>query len=188
MYTDCPSKSHTLIQVAYAYPSRFQVITISELFEHFSAFSKSAPKPKVYLRLSVPKKCKMTILSNHRLHSYKATTAKYCRIINRKSTPMKAYQQNTKYSTQNIVELFMNKNKAGVKKEEHIQQTHTQQKESAPLVMALTGHNVYEDIYGWYPIIYDSMHAEDQKYESIEEENVYEEMWDHLDYLEYMCD
>jgi hypothetical protein len=135
----------------------------------------------------------MTILSNHRLHSYKATTAKYCRIINRKSTPMKTYQQNTKYSTQNILEVFMNKNKVGVKKQECIQQMQetNQQKQSAPLVMVLAGHNVYEDIYGWHPIIYDSMHAEhaeDQKYESVEEENAYEEMWDHLDYLEYMCD
>jgi uncharacterized cysteine cluster protein YcgN (CxxCxxCC family) len=103
---------------------------------------------------------------------------------------MKTYQQNTKYSTQNILEVFMNKNKVGVKKQECIQQMQetNQQKQSAPLVMVLTGHNVYEDIYGWHPIIYDSMHAEDQKYESVEEENTYEEMWDHLDYLEYMCD
>ena len=130
----------------------------------------------------------MTILSNHRLHSYKPTAANHNRVLTPKKIPMKVYEH--------IVRLRMHyaKKVAALSITGTTTQaaTMTKVEEQKPLEL-LYGMNIYEDFYGWFPEVYEATYEElygDEKpeYDPYVEEQYNEELWAHLDYIEWMMD
>lgn len=66
--------------------------------------------------------------------------------------------------------------------------------EVKPVILSIEGFNIYEDLYGgWNPTLYNEMNAEYNLDNSMDSDEDYsetdnEEMWAHLDYLEWLTD
>lgn len=132
-------------------------------------------------------KVQMTILSNHRLHSYKSTAANHNRVVTPKKIPMKLYEHVMRFR------LYYAKKVATLQVASATTQKDNMTKvdEQGPLQL-LYGMNIYEDFYGWFPEVYEATYEEmyggQPEYEPDIEEEYNEELWAHLDYLEWMTD
>ena len=145
----------------------------------------------------------MTIISNHRVHSYKFTTTRGHRDISPKKTTLqiaKNNKKNTTTSTQaliNLIALIKTKNSDFIPIP------------SAPPADMTTrticvrgqeynielpeGFDIYEGLRRWFPSLYkavleeqEEIHYNDQYDDSTDEDN--EAAWAHYDYLEWLYD
>jgi len=146
---------------------------------------------------------KMTILSNHRLHTYKASAACH----NRDITPKKR-------AASPLHKIHLRKRSASPPKKYLKVQTTVVEPQSVPLIMKEEertlmvwgeeytiklpqGYDIYEGLRRWYPSLYEAVLQEEKlnKYEdayNIEEDplDMEEEelVWEKHDYLEWLFD
>jgi hypothetical protein len=137
----------------------------------------------------------MTILSNHRLHSYKATASSHRRVLTPKKTPHTPFKQTIRRRI-TIQFPITEKTSTITKKTLENKTVATQEpcEDQKPQNLSIEGMNIYEDLYGgWHPEFYEALNHEydlDNSFEYEDEltEALNEEMWDHLDYLEWLTD
>ena len=129
----------------------------------------------------------MTVLSNHRLHSYKATIASHRRVLTPKKTPMKKTT-----SRRIIISISLTKKTSTINNK--TTEVKPEVQEVKPVSFSIDGLNIYEDLYGgWNPQIYEALNQEydldnSADYEDDMTEAMNEEAWEHLDYLEWLMD
>ena len=150
--------------IAYAYPR---------------SASKFIPRPK------------MTILSNHRLHSYKATASSHRRILTPKKTPVKS---SSICRRRRIIITFPLTEKAYTITNKLVKTIDSTVKVEEPVTLSIEEMNIYEDMYGgWNPSLYNEINIEydldnSADYEDYLTEADNEEAWAHLDYIEWLGD
>lgn len=131
----------------------------------------------------------MTILSNHRLHSYKATAASHRRVLTPKKTPTKSSTMRRR-----IIIKFPITEKISTITEKPAVKIVDDVVETKPIALIIEGMNIYEDLYGgWHPEFYEALNQEydldnSVDYEEYLDEADNEELWAHLDYLEWLTD
>jgi hypothetical protein len=128
----------------------------------------------------------MTILSNHRLHSYKSSASKHHRVVTPKKVPQ------TQTGRRILIKISVTPKKSSINKKT-IQEKSVVE-EVKPVSLSIEGFNIYEELYGgWNPTLYNEMNAEYDLDNSMDSDEEYseadnEEMWAHLDYLEWLID
>jgi argonaute-like protein implicated in RNA metabolism and viral defense len=158
--------------------------------------------------------CKMTVLSNHRLHSYKASVASHNRDITPKkretkplnkmnlrkrsssSSPAKKYVKNSEiiptisqvdsHVISDVISQVCSPVLSIMKEEERtITVWGEEYKVSLP-----PGYDIYEGLRRWYPSLYEAVIEKEQAEKYYEEyyEKDMELFWAHQDYLEWLCD
>jgi hypothetical protein len=134
----------------------------------------------------------MTILSNHRLHSYKATAASHRRVLTPKKTPTKS--STIRSSRGRIIIKFPLSQKISTITEKPTVKIVDDVVKTKPIALIIEGMNIYEDLYGgWNPEFYEALNQEydldnSADYEEYLDETDNEELWAHLDYLEWLTD
>lgn len=156
----------------------------------------------------------MTILSNHRVHSYKASAARARRDISPKKMPLikASYGKKTRSISPNtVVRLvhLINKTQAApiiVPAAPHSTPVHLPAAApSAPpaimekrtitvlgdeyIVELPQGFDIYEGLRRWYSSLYDAIIYEEEMMRNNYEEDIDEdEAWARYEYAEYLCD
>ena len=150
----------------------------------------------------------MTILSNHRVHTYKASATRIRRDISPKKVPVlkTTYTKKNQTITPKMLANLM----LILKSSPQIAAPLMRPEPSAPLAVMTTrtisvwnheytveipdGYDIYEGLRRWYPSLYEAA-MEEEKYErslitmeeGLTEEDI-EQAWAHQDYLEWLCD
>jgi hypothetical protein len=140
----------------------------------------------------------MTVLSNHRLHSYKASAATHNRDILPKKREAKPLNK-----------IHLRKRSSSPPKKYLKLQTIPQNPPPSPVLSIMTeeeriitvwgeeyriqlpsGYDIYDGLRRWYPSLYEAVIQEEklEKMESSVEEYEMELAWDHQDYLEWLFD
>ncbi len=152
----------------------------------------------------------MTVLSNHRLHSYKCSAASHNRDISPKKIPEATMRRNSLVKGKKVA--VTNNLSNSSKKEENATIT-LEVTTPVPTIMERTiyvwgeqytvqippNYDIYEGLRRWYPSLYEAVIQEEKLFrqeELMEEEllkqEVYEDddelVWAHQDYLEWLCD
>ena len=159
----------------------------------------------------------MTILSNHRVHSYKFTTTRARRDISPKKLALQTYKNNRKsrslspHPLADLFSLIKSVNPQVLPVTPHSTPVVAPAPEpSAPPAIMTTRKifvkgqeyhveipeffDIYEGLRRWYPGLYDAVIEEENEIRNSYEEETdpteqdIEEMWAHYDYLEWLCD
>jgi hypothetical protein len=159
----------------------------------------------------------MTILSNHRVHSYKFTTTRACRGISPKKLALQTTKNNRKSrspSPHPLADIFsliktINPQVLPVTPPSTPVVAPAPAPSAPPAIMTtrkilIKGQefniempeffDIYEGLRHWYPNLYEAVLEEDEEIRNNDDidynptEQDIEEMWAHYDYLEWLCD
>ena len=139
----------------------------------------------------------MTILSNHRIHTYKATASLHKRDLSPKKTPLNKMPRH-KMSSHTKNKFLSLKALARITKTSELTTTPIQMETRSIYVWGEeyqiqlpSGFDIYEGLRIWYPSLYIEVikeeYAENNQKDNLDEDDV-EAAWSHYEYLEWLCD